>query len=131
MWVAAGRWSGLLDLIDQLPQSSRTTEAIHNDPERAAEIASRPEPIEKWTPRLKDWDLTAILLREIREAVISTRDAVFQTTVDDQGRPLKPPRTPVLPTPITEVDRQRAALSERLQLEIVTLFAPHALDSVQ
>lgn len=130
VWVADRRWSGLLDLIDQLPTSSRTKEAIYNDPERAAEIARLPESTEKWTPALKDWTLNAVLLREIREALIAVRAAIYQTTFDDKGKPFKAPRVPALPTPVTEVDRVKAALSEQMQMEIVALFAPHALKSM-
>lgn len=130
-WVAARRWSGLLDLIYQLPDASRYKEAIYDDPERAAEIASWPESTEKWTPRLKDWNLTAILLRENREAILAVRAAIYNTTFDDRGKPFKAPKVPVFPTPVTEVDRQKAALSERFQMDLIADLAPHALQAMQ
>ena len=129
-WWRGRRWRALADLIDQLPAASRTQEAILNDPDFAEMIAQRErdEPAKKpWSPRVRDYDLHAQLLREIRETIVSVRQAVIQTTFDGDGKPLKAPRVPILPGPETEVDRMKERLSRRSTYEIIAAFAPHAL----
>ena len=61
-WVAdRSRWTELLDLIDQLPTTSRIHAAIVNDPEQAEWIvaASGDEPAKKWSPPLTEFTLEA------------------------------------------------------------------------
>lgn len=116
----------------ELPEASRFAEARMNDPEVAKQIALAEREAErerarkgiaapKWRPRYSEWDLYAMLLREIREAIYSGRDA----TVAALGS--KPKRVPILPSPETEVDRIKQQLHEQGQMEIIALFAPHAL----
>lgn len=108
-WWQQKRWRGLLELIDQLPAASRFNEAVLNDPEQARLIAARPTSSESWTPLVRDWDLTAVLLREIREALVGLLG---------NGR-AKP-----IPIPRTEVDRVRARLDLVLAAQIIRDFAP-------
>jgi hypothetical protein len=129
----------LLELIWQLPAASRLNEAQLNDPEVAEQIAlaeiereeaeARGElPREQWAPRVRDYDLHAMLLREIREAVLAVRASQFETTLVPAGegkqKPMKAPSTPLLPGPRTAVDRIKAERSRRAQFEIIALFAP-------
>lgn len=97
-WWQARRWRALLELIEQLPQASRFQEAWQNDPDQARLIALRREysesgegPPEPWAPRLADYTLTVMLLREI-----------VQNTAAAAGA--KKPA--YIPGPRTEVDRQ-------------------------
>jgi len=141
VWFRARRWVALLELIGQLPQSSRLNEVQLDDPEFAAEIAAAERRAEQsgstreWRPKIRDWDLHAQLLREIREAVIAVRSGLYETTYlpvgDGKLRALRAPRTEVLPGPETEADRVKARLSRQSQLEIIALFAPHALQGLQ
>lgn len=128
----------LLELIWQLPPASRFNQAQLNDPVYAKRIAELEREAErtgqmpaKWTPPIREWDLHAQLLREIREAVIAVRSAQYETTYLPSGngrlKALKAPLVPVLPGPETEADRVRQRLSRQAQLEIVAIFAPHAL----
>lgn len=112
----------------ELPEASRFNEARLNDPETARLIAQAERERDlagigrpPWRPRIREWDTQAIVLREIRESMIAVRDAVIGlggTT---------PTRTPALPAPRTAVDRERERIEREGQLEIIRLFAPHAM----
>jgi len=142
LWFRQRRWVALLELIWQLPNASRFNEAQLNDPEyaeiaaraqREAEISGRPAA--KWTPPVREWTLEAQLLREIRESIIAVRSAQYETTYLPAGegrlKALRAPVVPVLPGPETEADRVRARLSRQSQLEIIAIFAPHALTNIE
>lgn len=102
-WWRARRWRALLELIDQLPTASRTREAIMNDPDEARLIAFHREygkPGEKdepWAPRLSEFDLHAVLLREIAHSIAALAGA-------------KSPD--YFPGPKTEADRQVEILAQ-------------------
>lgn len=102
-WWASRRWRSLLELIEELPPASRLNEAILNDPEQAARIAQLPESTEEWSPKVRDYDLTATLLREIRELLVSIYYTSHLSATGKPARNVKP-----LPTPVTEVNRARA-----------------------
>lgn len=122
-WWQDRRWKALLELIDELPGASRFNEAILNDPEQAAQIAALPTPKDaQWHPRISEHDLHAILLKEIREAVIS----VTQTLVAVNGG--TPRRVAEFPKPETEVDRIRERLRRERANELIRLFAPHLVE---
>lgn len=102
-WWQRRRWKALLELIDELPAASRLNEAIQNDPEQAKIIATIPlGDGEDWAPKVRDYDLTAMLLREIREMLAS----LYQLE-HAKGSGKRPPAIKPLPVPFTEVDRQR------------------------
>jgi len=99
-WWRARRWRALLELIEQLPPASRFQEAVHNDPEQARFIAMAREfgpdgdeddEREPWAPPMSQYDLVAMLLREIAQNTAAAAGA-------------KKPN--YIPTPRTEVDRQ-------------------------
>ena len=124
----------------QLPAHSRLSEAQQNDPTWAEYIVEqqdrmrelRGEESTKWHPAVREWDLNAVLLRDIRESIVAVRDAVVSGTLLPQAnggmKRDKPSKVAPFPTPETEVDRIKARRSRRAQLEIVELFAPHAID---
>lgn len=99
VWWRQRRWVGLLELIDQLPAHCRLNEAVQNDPEQARLMAlareyaqdgdEQPEP---WSPPPSEFDLHAMLLREIAHNL-----AALVT----QGK-----TSAYIPAPRTEVDRQ-------------------------
>lgn len=127
-WWRQRRWVALLELILELPNASRFYEARYNDPEFAREVAAwereqaeKGVPKPEWTPAARDWDLNAQLLREIREAVVSVRD----TAVRIAGK--TPKRIKPIPSPRTALDKAREDLSRAGQMEIIELFAPHAM----
>lgn len=98
-WYANGRWVGLLDLIDGLPSACRLNEAIVNDKEYAAHIASLPKSPNEWAPRVAEFDLNAHLLREILHALKGLK----QVTVAAAGT--KPGEEKPFPGPRTEIER--------------------------
>lgn len=85
------------------------------------EKALKGEPPAKWRPKYSEWDLHAQMLREIREAIYSRGDQIVAAL----GK--RPKVVPVLPGPETEVDRAKARLDRQGQMEIIYLFAPHAI----
>ncbi len=102
-WYAAGRWVGLLELIDMLPTACRLNEAIANDPEMAVILAeqrmSRQDDADPWSPRLSEFNLNITVLREILHAVKGLR----QVSVAAAGG--KPGEETPFPAPYTETDR--------------------------
>ena len=116
------RSRALLELIDQLPAASRFNEAFQNDPEQAKHLAQLPASDEEWAPKVRDYDLTATLLREVVERLT----ALYQLThaVNAKG---KAPDVKPFPTPFTEIDRVRAReLSEWADSLISRLTPGHS-----
>lgn len=108
-WYAAGRWVALLDLIDMLPSACRLNEAIVNDKEYAAHIASLPKSDSEWAPRASEFDLNAHLLREILHAVNELRRVSLAAAGGKPGelKPFPGPRTEIEKA-IEDADRQWA-----------------------
>ncbi len=107
-WYAAGRWVGLLELIDMLPTACRLNEAIANDPEMAAILAEqrlsrRDDDADPWSPKISEFDLNITVLREILHAVKGLR----QVSIAAAGG--KPGEETPFPAPYTEIDRAVAA----------------------
>ena len=121
-WYAAGRWVGLLELIEGLPAASRLNEAIVNDPDAAAVIAKMPAPSTPWSPRVAEFNLESQLLREILHAVLNNG----QIAVGAAGG--KPGEIKPFPAPRTEVDRAIAALERQWAESFVTRFGFDADD---
>lgn len=92
----------MLDLIDQLPSASRLGQAVMDDPDAARALAVESDrPRERWSPQLREWDLDAALLAEIRDRL----GEVAQGIAALGGA--KPRRVKPFPRPVTEVDRLR------------------------
>lgn len=116
VWYKNRRWVALLDYIDMLPSANRLNEAILNDPESADEIAARPDPTEPWSPKVSEFDLHAVILREI----VSELKVVVQTLTASGGarpKPFKP-----FPSPITEVDRAKKRQERKFAFDLVSEF---------
>lgn len=123
-WYAARRWVGLLELIDMLPAACRLNEAIVNDPETARELASLPSPKEPWTPKVSEFDLSAIMLRD----ALGILTSIQQTLVATAGG--KPSKRKPFPAPRTEIDRAREAMEREFVEDIGALFGFDAADLV-
>lgn len=111
-WWQARRWPALLELIDGLPTTSRLREAIYDDPEQARVIAmqreeSDPDEMDPWSPRMSEYDLHALLLREVVHNLAALRRE----------------KNPVyIPAPKTEVDRQAQQLAKAMAVSIGARF---------
>lgn len=119
-WYSAGRWVGLLELIDNLPSACRLNEAVVNDPEAARDLAAlsmdRPEGADPWSPRVSEYDLHATIQREILHAI----KGLAAITVAAAGS--KPGEQKPFPAPITEIDRAMEAMSRTWTEEFVQQF---------
>lgn len=117
------RWVAVLEFIDMLPTASRYAEAVANDPEKAAQLAARPKPAEPWTPKLSEYDLQAMLLRE---AVHEMRQISQQLVGLAHGTPRK---IQLFPGPRTAIDRAVAAMERQHIQQIAALlgFSPEDL----
>ena len=121
-WYAAGRWVGLLDLIDMLPAACRLNEAISNDPEAARELARLPRPEGEWSPRASEYNLTHQMLSQL----IFATEQVGQAVIAGAGG--KPVAPKPFPTPRTAVDDAIAALEREWAEDFVTKFGFDASD---
>lgn len=126
VWWRERRFVALLDLIDQLPQTSRLNEALLNDPEQArlivaAREASTEEP-EPWAPRYAEFDLHAQMLRDVIESLAGLRAAVLATARIPPG-----PHTRY-PTPITEVEREKARVDRLWAQSVLSRYGFDASD---
>lgn len=124
-WYAAGRWVGLLELIDGLPTACRLNEAVANDPESAkylAEMSLSRDESDTWSPRLSEYDLHATIQREILHAIKS----LASITIAAAGS--KPGEQAPFPAPVTEIDRAMEAMSRNWTEEFVQKFGFSAED---
>lgn len=98
-WYAGRRWVALLELIDMLPAACRLNEAIANDPETAKHLAAmkRQDDTTKsdWAPRVSEFDLHAVLMREILHAIKGLRQVSIAAAggTPDAEAPFPGPRT--------------------------------------
>lgn len=125
-WYVAGRWVGLLELIDNLPTACRLNEAIANDPEAARELAAlqmnRPDDADPYSPRVSEFDLNATISREI----LHTLKGLSAIMIAANGG--KPGEQKPFPAPMTEIDRAMEALSRSWTEEFVQQFGFSAED---
>ena len=113
-WYAGRRWVALLELIDMLPAACRLNEAVANDPEQAAALAAlRLQELggekHQWAPRVSEYDLHAMLMREILHAIKGLRQVSVAAAGGRPGQetPFPPPRT-ALDRAIEEAEREWA-----------------------
>lgn len=119
-WFRARRWVALLELIDMLPAACRLNEAIADDPETARYLAQlrldKNPGAGEWSPRVSEYDLHALLMREI----IQRLDGIYQASVANTGN--KPPQIPPFPAPKTAIDKAVAAAEREWTEEFVQKF---------
>lgn len=99
-WYTAGRWVGLLELIDMLPAACRLNEAVANDPEAAAALAAMHAgdgERESWAPRTSEWDLHASILGQIADGIQTLTAITLKVNGGNPGdvKPFPTPRTKI------------------------------------
>lgn len=113
-WWKARRWRALLDLIDLLPPASRLSEArLHNPDEAPALLNARlaaDDDSRPWSPPVSQYDLHALLLREIANSVAQLGGAQ---------------RHDLLPGPRTAVDDEEHNRRRWEAYELIKLATPH------
>lgn len=112
----ARRWHVIYQLIDELPEKSRTVAAIFNDDDlwNGRDI---PKPTAV-TPPLTEWGMAEGLLASLVDAV----NQLIEVTVKIAGG--KPARVKPVPRPETAVDRARAERSKQGQLDLIDRLTP-------
>ena len=115
------RWVRLLNLIDNLPQASRLTQAIMDDPVLAEQILDRADTNEEWAPPLSQYGLQEQYLAQIIDGINGLQALVSSVA---GGKPDRPKPTP---RPRTQLDVVRERRSRETQLSIIAAFAPHAV----
>lgn len=115
-WYAAGRWVGLLDLIDALPMASRVREAAYNDPEDAALLAQLPEPEGVWYPPVSEFGLLEQLISDLIDEQKLTRMQLVRTL---GGKPNNEKPTA---RPVTLAGQLRKEVREREEREWTVEF---------
>lgn len=121
-WYSAGRWVGLIELIDMLPGACRLNEALVNDPEMAALIARQPKPEGEWSPRTSEFGLQEHML----STVISELKQVKQAVIAGAGGSPSPEKP--FPMPRTAVDDAIAEMEHQWAVDFVSQFGFDASD---
>lgn len=111
-WVKQRRVAGLLELIDQLPEASRTREAILQDRSlnHLGDDVGSSAQMQQWTPPLRDYDLHAQLLRRLINE--------FGAALGHNGE--------LVPAPWSAASEQRAAAERAYADDLIRDVAPHA-----
>lgn len=115
------RWVELMDLITQLPDASRLTQAQLNDPEIAELILEAEDDLDQdteWAPPLSEYGLTEQLLTQVVDGIA----ALNVTTAAAAGGKTNRPKP--FPRPRTQVDIIRDQRSREVQADIISLFTP-------
>ncbi len=115
------RWRRLLNLIDQLPRTSRYAEAMAQD-DRLAEqlIRSRAqEPPGKTRRRMSDWSVQVELLT----AILNRLGELTQAVAVLGGA--KPKKVSSAPVPLTAFDRARERERARKHRSVVARVLPN------
>ena len=117
-WVRAGRWRGLLELIDGLPRSSRLREAQLNDPEYVADLLELQGDDERpWAPAVSESTLVTDLLGALIGEIRALRSEAAVHGSRKQPRRVKP-----VPGPRTAIEAARAERAERDAASILSKF---------
>lgn len=93
--------------------SSRTQEALLNDPEWAAQYAEQPEPAEAPAPRVSEWTPELQALTEIKDGIAALWAAVIWLG----GK--KPPEVKPSPRPRTAIQAARSQRAKSRHLALV------------
>lgn len=122
-WWQQRRWKALLELIDELPTASRFNEAVLNDREFAEAVVANESKSDgdksEWAPRVSEFDLHALLLRDIIQSLQGVQAAVIATVG-------KPPKFPPYPSPRTALDDARERLLHEWADDLIARLTPHA-----
>lgn len=121
-WYAAGRWVGLVELIDMLPAASRFNEAIANDPEMARELARLPKPEGEWSPRVSEFGLQEQMFQMMISQLIQIKQSILASAGE------KPTPEKSFPSPVTEIDRAMKAMEREWAEDFVSQFGFDATD---
>lgn len=123
-WWQDRRWKALLELIDQLPGPSRFNEAVLNDREFAEAVAANESKNDdgksEWAPRVSEFDLHALLLRDVIQSLQGVQAAVIAAAGG------KPPKFPPYPAPKTALDDARERLLHEWADGLISKLTPHA-----
>lgn len=118
--VHARRFRHVLDLIDQLPKTSRLKVAIISDDELVEDMdLAEVDSGDDSGPDLGEWDMTVEMLASVYDAI----NALIAVTVQVNSEKKRPFPKP-LPRPRTAVDRARDRRRKAAQDEIMAIFAP-------
>lgn len=110
--LAARRWRALIDLVTELPATSRLTDALVNDEEYAAAIVEQIPDLTESSPTLTsvaEETLQVQILRDLFDLIASALGA--------KGR---------YPRPVTAVDRARTHLVESSAEALIEQLTPWA-----
>lgn len=107
------RWRALVQLIDQLPPTSRTQVAQAEDHDLARDLVKAglvPDEPPEWTPPLREYDTVAAILQQILDTLAG---ANYQRA---QGKGSKPKPSP---RPVTAIEKARKQLDQDTQREFL------------
>lgn len=112
----------LLELIDQLPSASRFNEAVLNDLEFARVVVAQEsgDDASAWAPKISEFDLHAMLLRDVIQALQGVQVAVIAASGN------KPPKMQSYPGPRTALDEAREELLQEWADDLIGKLTPHA-----
>jgi hypothetical protein len=114
----ARRWRRLLNLIDQLPRTSRYVEALSEDDELAAQVAQRPTELGPPRRLMSEWSADVELLSTLCDLT----GQLIQVTVargGGQARPIRP-----MPRPVTALQRARDRQRQQKHQSLVSRLLP-------
>lgn len=113
---------GLLELIDQLPTTSRLNEAIYNDPDEALRIVIAREKGAStdvlWTPRQSEFGVDQMMMQRLIHAV------EVGTEQSKANHGTRPSRVVAFPGPETLVDRLATERREQRQTALFSILTP-------
>jgi hypothetical protein len=121
--IARKRWVAVLEYVDMLPTACRLHEAVVNDPDEAARLAAMPPSTERWSPRVSEYGLPAIMAREQINLLMTISQQLVGLA---HGKPKQPK---LFPQPRTAIDRAVEAMERQHIEQIAGLlgFSPEDL----
>lgn len=130
-WWQQRRWKALLELIEQLPSTSRYQQALAMDreaaerilaAERRADAEAEGETDPEWSPSLTEWTTEVTLLAEIRDMLPDLIQAVLSSIPRQKGKAAPRYSRPPFPRPKTALDEVRDELSLKAGRLLLELF---------
>lgn len=124
-WWIGGRWKGLLELIDGLPEASRFRQAMALDREVAAQVLEarrQSEDLEEWAPPLSEWTTQVTLLAEIRDLLPDVVQAILSTAPRKPGTPAPRFTRAPFPRPRTALDEVEQERSIQVGRVLLSMF---------